>query len=82
VILAAHLDDEQIMFLLASSIYGVIPHPESPADTCLVVCQAFPYGIKVKQNATEFGMEWLLVLNAEPNFEVIDNGTTPRGSMH
>jgi hypothetical protein len=82
VILAAHLDDDSIMFLLASTIYGVIPHPESPSDACLVVCQAFPYGIKVKQNATEFGMEWLLVLNAEPNFEVIDNGTTPRGSMH
>jgi hypothetical protein len=82
VILAAHLEDDSIMFLLASTIFGVIPHPDSPSEACLVICQAFPYGIKVSQNATEFGMEWLLVLNAEPNFEVIDDGTTPRGSMH
>ena len=81
-ILAAHLEDDSIMFLLASTIFGVIPHPDSPSEACLGICQAFPYGIKVSQNATEFGMEWLLVLNAEPNFEVIDDGTTPRGSMH
>ena len=81
-ILAAHLDDDSIMFLLASTIYGVIPHPESPVDTCLVICQAFPHGVRVKQNATEFGMEWLVVLNTEPNFEVIEDGAAPAGSMH
>ena len=81
-ILAAHLEDDSIMFLLASTIYGVIPHPDAPTESCLVICQAFPYGVKVAQNATEFGMEWLSVINSEPNFEVYDNGTTPTGSMH
>lgn len=81
-ILAAHLEDDSIMFLLASSIFGVIPHPDSPSESCLVMCKAFPHGIRVAQNATEFGMEWLLVLNMEPNFEVIENGTAPKGSMH
>ena len=81
-IVAATLDDEQVIFILASSILAAIPHPESPEEHTLVVCQAFPQGIKIKQNAAEFGMEWLIVLNAEPNFEVIEDGSTPKGSLH
>ncbi len=81
-ILAAHLENDSIIFLLASTIYAVIPHPEAPDESSLVICKAFPQGIRVAVNATEFGMEWLLVLNSEPNFEVLNDGAAPSGQMH
>lgn len=81
-ILAAHLENDSIVFLLASTIYAVIPHPEAPDESSLVICKAFPQGIRVAVNATEFGMEWLMVLNSEPNFEALDNGAAPDGQMH
>jgi len=83
-IIAAPINDERVIFIAANTIQAVIPDPSFPDERCLVICQAFPQGVSIQQHATEFGMEWLVVLNTEPNFaiEEDEDGPRPGDAMH